>query len=235
MVSAAANPAEALGMLFDSGIDAVSTGERALARPSSRQLFHGTPNLLRPLNLPPGTPGCGARLCGREGRRFWLISLSCSSDRKPLDDPFESLTDWFRQNEPGTPVFITFSGMDLPLKKALFWKLADSSTPIHWIGSGLGLFSPEVYSRHGNIFISDTGTTESLGGIGGWAPETWWKHNQEHLPQTGIPPGNPLKMDGVRIHLDDAFRAVRVEPFTIVTRRGNSPMENPPFRILELS
>ncbi len=214
-----ASSAADLERLFESGIDVITTGERLLARPSTRRLFEENPSLIRPLNFPGQAPGSGAILIKASRGPVWVATLGISSDRRPLEDPFEAFENWLQNNnEHLYPVLVNLHGHDLPYKKALAWRFSSRVPVIHFFGTGIGICVNSISLYNGRIFISDIGTVEATGSIHGWKPDIWWKQHRERIPCHFTPPDTALRGEGVKVAFDDEFRFVEASHILLSTK-----------------
>jgi metallophosphoesterase (TIGR00282 family) len=74
------------------GADAVTLGDHAFDQRDTLIYIEREPALLRPINLPPGTPGRGANLIeGRNGRRVLVVNAQGRVFMDPVDDPFRAV------------------------------------------------------------------------------------------------------------------------------------------------
>jgi metallophosphoesterase (TIGR00282 family) len=74
------------------GADAVTLGDHAFDQRDTQSYIEREPTLLRPLNMPAGTPGRGANLIeSRSGRRVLVINALGRVFMEPIDDPFRAV------------------------------------------------------------------------------------------------------------------------------------------------
>ncbi len=74
------------------GADAVTLGDHAFDQRDTLTYIEREPTLLRPVNMPPGTPGRGANLIeGRGGKRVLVINALGRVFMDPIDDPFRAV------------------------------------------------------------------------------------------------------------------------------------------------
>src|SRR5690606_1833961 len=74
------------------GADVVTLGDHAFDQRDTLTYIEREPTLLRPLNLPPGTPGRGANLIeARNGRRVLVVNAQGRVFMEPIDDPFRAV------------------------------------------------------------------------------------------------------------------------------------------------
>ena len=77
--------------LFAAGADAITLGNHAWDRKELMGSIANQPRLVRPLNVPPGTPGAGSALVTlRNGRRALVVNAMGRLFMDPLDCPFRA-------------------------------------------------------------------------------------------------------------------------------------------------
>ena len=78
--------------LRDAGADVVTLGDHAFDQRDTLSFIARETTLLRPINLPPGTPGRGANLYeSRNGHRVLVINAQGRVFMTPVDDPFRAV------------------------------------------------------------------------------------------------------------------------------------------------
>jgi len=78
--------------LKSAGADVVTLGDHAFDQRDTLSYIAREPTLLRPINLPTGTPGRGANLYeSRAGHRVLVINAQGRVFMEPIDDPFRAV------------------------------------------------------------------------------------------------------------------------------------------------
>jgi metallophosphoesterase (TIGR00282 family) len=78
--------------LRDAGADVVTLGDHAFDQRDTLSYIAREPMLIRPINMPEGTPGRGANLVeGRNGHRVLVINALGRVFMDPIDDPFRAV------------------------------------------------------------------------------------------------------------------------------------------------
>jgi len=78
--------------LYAVGADVITTGNHVWDRRELIGYIDGDPRLLRPLNLPPGTPGAGARVFGlADGRKVLVLNPMARLFMDAIDCPFAAV------------------------------------------------------------------------------------------------------------------------------------------------
>ncbi len=77
--------------MFKAGADVITLGNHAWDRKELAGYISDHPNLVRPLNFPPGTPGAGSTIVQlADGRRAMVINAMARLFMDPLDCPFRA-------------------------------------------------------------------------------------------------------------------------------------------------
>ena len=88
--------------LIDAGADVITTGNHVWDQRETLGYIDRKPNLLRPINYPPGTPGKGAGLFqGRNGHQVLVINAMGRVFMNDLDCPFRAVDQQVEQCKLG--------------------------------------------------------------------------------------------------------------------------------------
>lgn len=198
-----------VSMFFDSGIEVVFLGSKALARAAGRAELGKWP-LLRPLNSPLGSPGRGSMLLGASGKTpLWLLSVGQQDERNAFEPPHLALEDFFRNKSDPFPVLINVNGFDLDEKTALAWRFATGKT-VHLLGTGTGYQTcNSTVGAAGNYFQADVGSIANEQTVGGMSVESWWKRKVERISVASALNNMPLQADFTTLCLDTDGKATR--------------------------
>lgn len=94
--------------LFDAGADTITLGDHAWGQKELEALIDKEKRLLRPLNMPPGTPGNGVNVVQTTIGSFAIINLLGRVFMQPTDCPFRAI-DALLPTLPATmPIIIDF-------------------------------------------------------------------------------------------------------------------------------
>jgi metallophosphoesterase (TIGR00282 family) len=78
--------------LYEAGTDVITTGNHVWDQREIIGYIGGDRRLLRPVNVPPGTPGHGAvTVEATRGRKVLVVNVMCRLFMDPLDDPFAAM------------------------------------------------------------------------------------------------------------------------------------------------
>lgn len=199
--------------ILEAGVTAITLGGQSIARSASRMLLKEIPGIIRPLNLPPGTPGRNAAVIETVTGKLALVVLVTGTDRNPVDNPYTSLLSFLAENPDVRCIIADFSGPGIPLKKALAWKLRQNQLPVHILGSGLNVPTADLNIHNGRFFVSDTGTISFPDHIGSQTCAQWWSKYSQRIydgSSSSISNGT-LSADAISLLLDDDFYALKAE------------------------
>ncbi|MCX7882262.1 MAG: TIGR00282 family metallophosphoesterase [Brevinematales bacterium] len=79
--------------LLNWGIDVITGGNHIWQRKEIFDFIDKTPQLLRPLNYPPGTPGHGFYLCEKKGLKIVVVNIMGRIYMEPIDCPFRAMDE----------------------------------------------------------------------------------------------------------------------------------------------
>jgi metallophosphoesterase (TIGR00282 family) len=78
--------------LYGCGVDVITTGNHVWDRREIIAYIAGDPRLLRPVNLPPGTPGAGHGIYAlADGRKIMVVNAMARLFMDAIDDPFAAI------------------------------------------------------------------------------------------------------------------------------------------------
>jgi metallophosphoesterase (TIGR00282 family) len=130
------NAAGGFGMTLDvygefdaMGIDCMTSGNHIFDKREIENWVANTPNLLRPANYPPGTPGSGFYVFESGGTKVAVVNLMARVFMKPLDCPFRAASELMEQAKAQTNVILVdFHGEATSEKMALGWHLCGTAS-----------------------------------------------------------------------------------------------------------
>lgn len=190
------------GHIFDAGADVITGGNHTFRRREFYDMLEENPFLLRPANLPAGTPGQGMTLIDRGRYQVAVINLMGTVYMESLASPFEVLDSLLR--EAGNPTFciVDFHAEATAEKKAL---------AVYGDGRISALFGTHTHVATadeqilpgGTGFITDVGMTGPIYSCLGVRPELAVQKMRTKLPVRFATAEGPCAMDGVLFTLDD--------------------------------
>ena len=158
------------GYLFDSGVDVITTGNHAFRRREVYDLFDSEPFLLRPANLPSGTPGRGFCVVDKGRVQICVANVMGTVYLESLACPFET-ADSILKNTPEAKISVfDFHAEATGEKRALGFYLAGRASAV--AGTHTHVQTADCCLLPGGTgYISDLGMTGPVESVLGVKPE----------------------------------------------------------------
>ncbi len=155
--------------LLSSGIDVLTSGNHIFDKKEIFQFIDEVPQILRPLNLPPDTPGRGYLVVSPGGIPVAVVNLSGRAFMPfHYDDPFRAIDDLLDSLDGEVScVLVDFHAETTSEKAAMAWYLDGRTAAV--VGTHTHVqTADERILPHGTAFITDlgmTGPTDSVLGV----------------------------------------------------------------------
>ena len=207
-------PASA-GYLFDAGADVITGGNHTFRRHEFYDLLERNEALLRPANLPAGTPGLGMTVVDRGRYQVTVINLQGTVYMEALTSPFDTLDSLLK--EAGNPKFcvVDFHAEATAEKRALAAWADGRISALFGTHTHVATADEQVLSG-GTGFITDVGMTGPTDSCLGVRTELAVEKMCTKLPVRFATAEGDCHMDAVLFTLDDktgkctAVRRIRV-------------------------
>jgi metallophosphoesterase (TIGR00282 family) len=193
--------------LIDAGVDAITLGNHAFDQKDALVFIERQPRLVRPINLPPGTPGRGSTLIkARNGADVLVINALGRVFMTEVDCPFRA---------------IDHALTACPLQKAVDVILVDFHAEATSEKQALGLFldgrASVVVGTHthtptcdervlpgGTAYMSDAGMCGDYNSVLGMAAEEPINRFLTRIPRERFEPAmGPATICGLAVEIDD--------------------------------
>jgi len=160
--------------LLEAGVDAITLGNHAWDQKEALVFIERAPRLIRPINYPPGTPGCGAALIeAKNGGRALIINAMGRVFMDPLDDPFAAIDHELAACPLRTgadAIIVDFHGEATSEKQAMGFFCDGRASLVVGTHTHVPTADYRVLSG-GTAFISDVGMTGDFDSVIGMAKE----------------------------------------------------------------
>jgi metallophosphoesterase (TIGR00282 family) len=144
--------------IVDAGVNAITLGNHSWDNAEVFELIEQTPRLIRPLNLPLGTPGLGqAAFSLPSGERLVICNLLGRIFMNPIDDPFRAVDDVLEQLEPTDSLIVDFHAEATSEKKIMGYHLAGRASVL--VGTHTHVQTADEQIIKGMAYITDVGMT----------------------------------------------------------------------------
>ena len=194
-------PASA-GYIFDAGADVITGGNHTFRRHEFYSLLEENEFLLRPANLPAGTPGRGMTVVDRGRYQVTVINLQGTVYMEALTSPFEVLDSLLK--EAGNPKFciVDFHAEATAEKRALAAYADGRISALFGTHTHVATADEQVLPG-GTGFITDVGMTGPVQSCLGVKTELALEKMLTKLPVRFATAEGECAMDGVLFTLDD--------------------------------
>lgn len=158
--------------LLDAGADVLTGGNHTLYRDKVHELFDQDPRLLRPFNLPPGTPGRGSGIYDlRGGLRIGVLNLHGRALLPPSDDPFRLGKAELERLRAETPLAIVDFHAEATAEKMAFTRYVDGlATAVIGTHTHVQTADEQIFPG-GTAYLTDVGMTGPHAGVIGMKTE----------------------------------------------------------------
>ncbi len=211
--------------LSAAGVDVFTGGNHLWDRKESVAYVADEPRLVRPANLPPGTPGEGARIFhAADGTTVGVVSLLGRVFMKEADCPFRAMDRVLAELEGRCQVvFVDFHAETTAEKVAMGWHLDGR------VGALVGTHThvqtaDERVLPGGTAFLCDAGMTGGFDSVIGMDRTAALGRFLTLMPQRLSPASGDLRLNGVLVSLDAASgRAVAIRRIAVPVPPTEAP------------
>ncbi len=201
--------------IFDAGADVITGGNHSFRRREIYDYLEQNPYVLRPANLPAGTPGNGVATVDRGRYQVAVVNLLGTVSMESLENPFDTLERVVEQ--AGNPRFciVDIHAEATAEKKGLAFYMDGRVSAMFGTHTHVATADEQILPQ-GTGFITDVGMTGPVLSCLGVKPELAIQKMRSKLPVRFAVADGPCAMDGVLFTLDDqtghttAVRRIRV-------------------------
>ena len=194
---------ESAADLFRAGADVLTGGNHLWDRKESMSYLGEERRLVRPANMPPGTPGQGWGVFeAADGTPVGVVSLLGRVFMKEMDDPFRSVDQAVAAlRERCKVVFVDFHAETTAEKIAMGWHLDGRVSAV--IGTHTHVATADTHILPGGTaFQCDAGMTGGFDSVIGMDREAALKRFLTQLPVRLTPSEGDLRLDAVLVSVD---------------------------------
>jgi len=145
--------------LIDAGIDVITLGNHSFAKPDAGRLMDSGFPMIRPLNLPAGTPGKGFILKECCGQRIAVLNALGRVYMNPVNSPFEAVSQCLEElNGKADIIILDFHAEATSEKVAMGWYLDGKVTAVFGTHTHVPTADERILPG-GTAYITDIGMT----------------------------------------------------------------------------
>ncbi len=211
--------------LAAAGVDVFTGGNHLWDRKESAAYVAEEPRLVRPANLPPGTPGEGWRVFrAADGTTVGVVSLLGRVFMKEADCPFRA-ADRVLEELRGRcqVVFVDFHAETTAEKVAMGWHLDGRATVVVGTHTHVQTADERVLPG-GTAFLCDAGMTGGFESVIGMDRRAALARFLTLLPQRLTPATGDLRLNGALVSVDPASgRALAIRRLAIALPAAERP------------
>ena len=188
--------------IFDAGADVITGGNHTFRRHEFYEMLEENEFLLRPANLPVGTPGRGWTMVDRGRYQVAVVNLQGTVYMEALTSPFDTLDSLLK--EAGNPKFciVDFHAEATAEKRALAGWADGRISALFGTHTHVATADEQILSG-GTGFITDVGMTGPTDSCLGVRTELSIQKMRTKLPVRFAVAEGACHMDGVLFTLDD--------------------------------
>ncbi len=208
--------------LFDSGCDVLTGGNHLWDKKDSVEYIADEPRLVRPANLPEGTPGRGWRVVkAANGVHVGVMNLIGRVFMKEADCPFRTADAALEQlARQAQVIFVDFHAETTAEKVAMGWHLDGRVSAVVGTHTHVQTADDRVLPR-GTAFVSDAGMTGGFDSVIGMDRAAALRRFLTLMPERLQPAGGDLRLNAVLVNVDDATgKATRIQRLQIPWVKG---------------
>jgi metallophosphoesterase (TIGR00282 family) len=187
------------------GIDCMTSGECLYYKIDILPFIAKSYFLLKPANLPPGTPGRGWSFFNVNSRKIAVISMMGQNGYTKMhtNNPYTYIPDLVEKMKQQTPLVVfNFNALTTAEKQTMLYLMDGKLGAV--IGQGSRALTADGHvSEKGTAFITDTGRTGSLLSVAGLDPEIEIQKHLTQILERSKDGSKGLELQGVIVELDD--------------------------------
>jgi len=212
--------------LFDAGCDVLTGGNHLWDKKDSIEYIGDEPRLVRPANLPAGTPGEGWRVFkAANGVPVAVVNLIGRVFMKEADCPFRTADAVLGAiGDQAKVIFVDFHAETTAEKMALGWHLDGRVSAVLGTHTHVQTADDRVLPN-GTAYLSDAGMTGGFDSVIGMDRAAALRRFLTLLPERLQPAGGDLRLNAVLVSVDEATgKATRLQRLQIpYSRESVSP------------
>lgn len=191
--------------LFAAGVDVLTGGNHLWDRKESAGYLGEEPRLVRPANMPEGTPGHGWRAFqALDGTRVGIVNLLGRVFMKEADNPFRVADRAVEALKPECKViFVDFHAETTAEKVAMGWHLDGRVSALMGTHTHVQTADDRILP-HGTAYLSDAGMTGGFDSVIGMEKHAALRRFLTLLPERLTPAGLDLRLNAVLLDIDSA-------------------------------
>lgn len=198
--------------LMDIGVDVITMGNHTFGRKDIYKIFENEKSVIRPINYPKNTAGCGSVVVKRNGKRIGVINAMGRVNILNIDCPFEAVESEIERLKNDTDIIIVDFHADASSEKRAMGFFLDGKVTCVFGTHTHVQTADETILPHGTAYISDIGMTGAIDSVLGITPSAVIERFMTALPQKFEHADGKAKLCGAVLTVDDnTNKALKIE------------------------
>jgi metallophosphoesterase (TIGR00282 family) len=214
--------------LFDAGCDVLTGGNHLWDKKDSIEYLAEEPRLVRPANLPEGTPGRGFRVFkAANGTHVGVVNLLGRVFMKEADCPFRTADAVLETlGKQAKVIFVDFHAETTAEKVALGWHLDGRVSALVGTHTHVQTADERILPK-GTAFLCDAGMTGGFESVIGMDRTAALRRFLTLMPERLQPASGDLRMNAVVVSVDETTaKATRIQRLQIPYAKGTAAGED---------
>jgi len=199
--------------LFKAGADAITLGDHVWGQKELEATISSEKRLLRPVNVPPGTPGQGHVTVQTSLGPFIVVNLLGRVFMNPADCPFRAMDALLKTLPCNVPVLVDFHAEATSEKIAMGHYLDGRVAAVVGTHTHVQTSDAAILPK-GTAYMTDLGMTGPMNSVIGREIAPVLKKFTTGIPAKFDVAGGPSVLEGALLEIDrQSGRAVSIEAF----------------------
>ncbi|GIO11606.1 hypothetical protein J19TS2_11610 [Cohnella xylanilytica] len=202
--------------LFEWGVHGITMGNHTWDNRDIFEFIDDEPRLIRPANLPPGTPGAGNAVIKVGNKELAIVNLIGRTFLPPSDCPFraaDEIVDELRRKH--RCILVDFHAEATSEKIAMGWHLDGRASLVVGTHTHVQTNDDRILPE-GTAYVTDAGMTGPRDGVLGMERETVIRKFMNGLPARFQVADTKWILSGVFVDIDEATgKAVKVQTIRV--------------------
>ncbi|MFC5402012.1 TIGR00282 family metallophosphoesterase [Cohnella soli] len=198
--------------LFEWGVHGITMGNHTWDNRDIFEFIDDEPRLIRPSNLPPGTPGNGSMIVKVGGKELGVVNLIGRTFLPPSDCPFRKADEEIEELRRRTKcILVDFHAEATSEKIAMGWYLDGRASLVVGTHTHVQTNDARILPE-GTAYLTDAGMTGPRDGVLGMEKETVLSRFITGMPGRFTVAESKWTLNGVFVDIDDATgKATKVQ------------------------
>jgi hypothetical protein len=198
--------------LYDWGVHGITMGNHTWDNRDIFNFIDEEPRMVRPANLPPGTPGQGAMIVKAGGKELAVLNLIGRTFLPPAECPFRTADDQLSELRKRTKcILVDFHAEATSEKIAMGWYLDGRASLVVGTHTHVQTHDHRILPE-GTGYVTDAGMTGPRDGVLGMEKESVIRKFTTGLPSRFVVAEGKWMLNGVFAEIDEETgRAQKVE------------------------